>query len=246
MKKKSSSSLKVISATCVAAGLVSTWDMNADAQVSFSGQITPTHDLSDVYFMFAVGTCGSVIYTKKISDFLPANTTTAFNFTMNSLPAGSPVAFEQYSILSLYDVANGNVSLSYNPYVGNNLLALGTAPTWDTTMLPSYIEYYGGLLYINVGVTEADLAADLSSGTYNGINMDDALAGGPFFPGYGSSLFSNDATAPSNFDLINFSGASDGGSGFIVEVVPEPSTLALLGAGTALLAGGWLRRRHAS
>jgi hypothetical protein len=41
--------------------------------------------------------------------------------------------------------------------------------------------------------------------------------------------------------LVNFSSATPGGSGSVVEVVPEPAPLSFLAAGAALL-GAWKRR----
>jgi hypothetical protein len=114
--------LKTVGAACLAAGLVSTWDAcPVQASQSFSGEITPTHDLSAVYFLFASGPCAPA-YSKKIADFLPANTTTAFDITFNSIDDNSDVG-NRFAIVALYDSANGGVSLGFDPTQAANILA---------------------------------------------------------------------------------------------------------------------------
>jgi hypothetical protein len=54
------------------------------APLSFSGEISPTYNLTAVYFLLAAGPCNPA-YSKKIADFVPANTTTSFNITLNSI-----------------------------------------------------------------------------------------------------------------------------------------------------------------
>jgi hypothetical protein len=232
--------LKVMGVSCVAAGLVSTWDATP-AQAgpyTFTGQITPANNLFDVYFLFAIGSCspGGGTFAQKISDFIPANATYSFNLTFNSVPDGLDYGYG-YAIAGLYDTNNGGVSLSYSPGWAAATLAVSPAPEWNGYWLP-----IGGS--IMSFAYETDVAAALSSGTNNGVAMNDARSGGPFsplgtpFPGY-----STDLSAPSDFTLVNFSGAAFGGSGFVVEVVPEPSTISLLAAGIGLLSFGFFRPR---
>jgi hypothetical protein len=101
------------------------------------------------------------------------------------------------------------------------------------------------------------VAAGLQSGTYNGASLDDSNSGGLEIDPNGNlygwngdpigyfSQISTDPLAPAAFTLIDFSGASNGGSGFAVEVVPEPASLSLMTAGTAFLLLGRFRKRNA-
>ncbi|MDR3457067.1 MAG: PEP-CTERM sorting domain-containing protein [Verrucomicrobiae bacterium] len=233
MKTNLRRSWKTIGAACVTAGLVSTWDTPADAQgYSFTGSITPTHDLSDVYFIFAIGNCsGGGTYAQKISDFIAANTTDNFNLTFNNIPDGLQNNGQRgYAIAGLYDPVNGGVSLSYDANQGANLLAVSPAPSWDGYWLPTSND--GNGYSIMSFAYEADIAAALSGGSVPFTPL------GTPFPGV-----STDPSSPSSFTLINFSSPANGGGGFIVEVVPEPATISSLAIGTALLSLGWLRRR---
>lgn len=227
------SSLKTAGAVCLVAGLVSTWDVGTAqaAPYTFTGEITPTHDLSDVYFLFSVGTCspGGGVFAQKISDFLPANTTTPFNLSFDSIPDGLGAGYG-YAIAGLYDTSNGGVSLSYDPSWAADTLAVSPAPEWNGYWLP-----IGGS--IMSFAYESDVATALQSGLSTGAPFD---PGQSPFPG-----ISTDPFAPSTFTFVNFSGASNGGSGFIVEVVPEPASLSLMAAGTAFLLLGRFRKQNA-
>ena len=241
-------SLKIKKAAFLAAGLVSTWDVcPANATQSFSGEITPTYDLTSVYFLFAVGPCAPpnrAIYAKKISDFIPANTTMAFNITLSLAPNVVPAQYYSCGIFGLYDTVGGGVTLSYDPNQASHILAESPTPGWVGTTLPQYFNGYGVLqVPQSYNTTEASAAAALKSGVYNGIPMDDARidglsALGPPFPGTHQGELS---LTP--FTLINFSGAAYGGSGFIVQAVPEPKTISFLLTGATFMSLGWLRRR---
>lgn len=217
------------------------------APLSFTGEITPTLDLAAVYFLFAAGPC-SPAYSKKIADFIPANTTTAFNITLNSIYAyGSDVwVGHRFSVIGLYDSVNGGVSLGFDPAVATtNILAQSPAPEFNGPWTSGY------------GSTgdESLIANRLQSGFYNGASLDDSSAGGLIDPN-ASVLFwlpdqtayysqiSTDPQASAAFTLINFSGASAGGSGFVVEVVPEPATISYLAAGATLLPFFYRLRRR--
>src|ERR1035437_2100617 len=239
-------SLKTVRGACLVAGLVST--SNAGMAQSFppystpasplslTGEITPSHDLTAVYFLFAAGSC-SPAYSKKIADFVPGNTTTSFNITLNSIYAYGDYVWvgDRFSIIGLYDSANGGVSLGFNPTVATDILAQSPAPDFN------------GPWTIGYGSTgdESLIASRLQSGIYNGASLDDSSWGGlidpnaglywywdPLPAGYYSQI-STDPLAPAAFALIDFSGASAGGSGFVVEVVPEPATISYLATGAA-------------
>jgi len=244
-------SWKTTGVACVTAGLLSTWDASQAhaAPYTFSGEITPTLDLSDVYFLFAAGPCAPA-YSKKISDFLPANTTTSFSITLNSIYAidGNDYVGDRFSIVALYDSVNGGVSLGFDPTQAANILATSPAPDFNG---PWTIGYGGNGVFNPFGVDESVVADTLQSGTYNGVSLDDSSSGGlqidpntgwPSPVNYYSQI-STDPLAPAAFTLINFSGASAGGSGFVVEVVPEPATISYLAIGAALLSFGWFHRR---
>lgn len=231
--KKLKNPLKTAGVACLAAGLVSTWDASPAhaASYEFSGEITPSTSLSDVYFLFSVGTCqpGGGVFAQEISTFLPANTVTSFDITFNSIADGLGGG-DGFAIAGLYDVGNGGVSLSYDPTWATLTLEQNPAPEWNGNWLP----IGGSIEYFN---DESDVAASLQSG----------LAGGPPFDP-GQSPFpgiSTDPSNPSDFTMIDFSGASYGGSGSVVEVVPEPASWCALASGAIVLfSGRFLRRRH--
>ena len=248
--------LKTAGAACLAVGLVSTWDTPANAQpypsapVSFSGAITPNENLYDVYFIMAAGPC-SPAYSKLIADYIPANTTTAFNITFNSIysyDGATPWVGNYFTVMGLYDTVNGGVSLGFNPTVGASILSQNPAPSYDNAPWT-----YG----YNTTPDESTAASILESGMYSGQSLDDSANGGLVDPNDGTyyywpspaaggsyySQISTDPNNPSGFTLIDFSSASPGGSGYAVEVVPEPSTVSLLTL--SLLSCGWLRRRNA-
>lgn len=234
MKRKNlRNSCKVAGVACAAAGLVSTWDVSpaGAADYSFSGQITPTTDLTSVYFLFAVGICaGGGVFSQRIANFMPANTTTAFNINFSSLPDNLG-GLEGFDVFGLYDPVNGGVAMGYDPALASFVLSQDPAPSWSDTAVPVWGSPGPGYQYI--GASESDVASALQLGTSIGI-----LPLGDPFPG-GIS----DPSAPSEFTLIDFSGASAGGTGFVVQDVPEPGSLSLLAAGTAVLSFGWLGRR---
>src|SRR5882672_3559945 len=124
-------SLKTAGAACLAAGLVSTWDvgMAQTSPYTFTGEITPTHDLTAVYFLFAAGPCTHA-YSKKISDFVSANTTTAFSITFNSIGVDSSVG-DRFAIVALYDSVNGGVSLGFDPSAAADILATTPSPDFN-------------------------------------------------------------------------------------------------------------------
>jgi hypothetical protein len=232
---------KTAGVACLAAGLVSTWDTSSAqaGQYTFSGEITPANDLSDVYFLFAIGTCspGGGVFSEKIADFLPANTTNSFNITFNSIPDGLG-AGEGYTVIALYDVANGGVALGYNSNQATTILAQSPAPTWSGDFLPGANSFGGGIYYGYIGASESDVTTALQSGLAAGAPLSPI---GSRFPG-----ISTYPSAPSTFTLIDYSGASNGGGGFVVEAVPEPAALSLMAAGAAFLLLGRFRKPNAS
>jgi hypothetical protein len=206
--------------------------------------------LNAVYFLFAAGRC-TAAYSKKIADFMPANTATPFNITFHSVYQidGNDYVGNRFSVVALYDPAGGGVSLGFDPAQARSILAQSPAPGFTGPWTCGY----GPQGWNASGVDESVVAAALQSGTYGGASLDDSSSGGlyvdpnsgtygfsdgstPFF-----STISTDASAPAGFTLLNFSGASAGGTGFAFEVVPEPAAWSLLAAGTTLLL---VRRRR--
>ncbi|MDR3458730.1 MAG: PEP-CTERM sorting domain-containing protein [Verrucomicrobiae bacterium] len=240
---------KAARAACLVTGLVSTWDLSADAQTTFNGAITPTHDLASVYFLFAGGMCAAP-YARKIADFIPGNTTTSFSVTFNSITPTSNVG-NYFAILGVYDTVNGGVSLGFDPTEAAAILGQSPAPDFNGPWVYNTEAAAG---------TEASIAAELQSGIHNGASIDDAAnVYGLVDPNQGLSMYfwetpgagadgayfsqiSTDPANPATFTLLNFSGASAGGGGSVVEVVPEPGTLSLLAAGGLLFSARYFRR----
>ena len=253
--KKIRSPWKTAEVAGLTAGLVSTWDVGVAqtfpygstpaSPISFTGEITPTSDLTAVYFLFAAGQC-SPAYSKKIADFIPGNTTTSFSITLNSIYAyGNYVeAGDRFSIIGLYDPVNGGVSLGFDPGAASDILSQSPAPDFNGPWTGGY----------DATGDESLIASRLQSGMYNGESLDDYNQGGLIDPN-ASVLFwlpdqvkyysqiSTDPLAPSAFTLVNFSGASAGGSGFVVEVAPEPATVSFLAVGALLFSAGRFWRR---
>jgi hypothetical protein len=185
-----------------------------------------------VYFLISAGPCAPA-YSKKISDFLPANTTTSFTITLNSIYAigGTDYIGDKFAIVALYDPLNGGVSLGFDSARAASILAESPAPDFTG---PWTIGYGGNGAYNPNGVEESVVADALQSGTYNGVSLDDSNSGGlqidPNTPIYNTMTgavttgeyfptISTNALAPAAFTLVNFSGASAGGSGNLIEVV---------------------------
>lgn len=259
---KKNNALKTTGAACLAVGLVSTWDVGMAQPfpappLSFSGEITPTYNLIDVYFLLAAGTSAPA-YSKKIADFVPGGTTTSFNITLDSIysyDGTTPYVGDHFAIIGLYDSINGGVSLGFDPTQAANILATSPAPDFNG---PWTIGYGAGGAFNPNGVDEPVVAAALQSGTYNGGSLDDSSSGGlqidpnasvefwlPNQVNYYSQI-STDPQNPSPFTLVDFSGASAGGGGFVVEDVPEPTTISFLAAGIGIFSFAWLRRRNVS
>jgi hypothetical protein len=250
--------LKVVGAACLAASLVSSWDTPVEAQAfptTFTGEITPTSDLSEVYFLFAAGPCAPA-YSKKIADFIPGNTTTSFTITLNSIysyDGSTPYVGSRFAILGLYNSANGGVSVGFDPNLAANILSQSPAPQFNG----QWTDGFGPAGSYDYGVDESVVAGALQSGSYNGASLNDSSSGGLYIdpnagtyywdshPGGYYSQISTDPQNPAAFTLVDFSGASAGGSGYVVEVVPEPATTAFLAAGVGLFSLIQIRPRRA-
>jgi hypothetical protein len=242
--------LKIAGAACLAVGLVSTWDTPANAQaypsspISFTGAITPSENLYDVYFLLAAGPCAPA-YSKLIAGFVPANTTTTFDITINSIysyDGVTPWVGNNFTVVGLYDTVNGGVSLGFDPAQAANILSTSPSPDFNG---PWTVGYGPNGAYNSGGVQEPAVAGPLASGTYDGQSLNDSSSGGlEIDPNDGNyySPISTDPNNPSDFTLVDFSGASPGGSGYAVEVVPEPSVVSFMAL--SLLSCGWLLRRR--
>ncbi len=271
-------SLKTAGAACLAAGLVSTWDTQVEAQVpwypgstpgpaySFSGEISPTQNLYDAYFIFACGPCNPP-YAALISDYIAAGTTLSFNVTINTwdTPSGAPSVGNHFAIAAVYDPTTSGVTLGMDPTQAANPISQGASfsgGVWSdgySAYQPPNPAYPPGVLPRSTD--ESTVAATLESGSYLGQPLDDSDYGGigidpntylfqlPTTPGgaatetYYYPTISTDPNNPSDFSLVDFSNATAAGSGYAIEVVPEPTTISLLALG--LLSCGWLRRRKA-
>lgn len=215
--------------TAIAVGLLCTWDtpsVNADSY-AFEGSITPAQTLSNAYFIFATGFCNSVVYAHKLADAIPGGVTTPLSFVME-MDAGQrhDSTLEPYgefqTIFAIYDDANDGVSIAYNSTAASKILAEIPVPEWTGSTLPIYLSNVDDVGSKNVGVTESQIATLLRTG---GITN----WGGGFdffwdFPVLSPPRMANHPSV-SDFTLVNFSPATNGGSLTLSEVaIPEPSS----------------------
>ena len=184
--------LRTAGAACLAVGLVSTWD-TAHAQllpefdsavwappVSFTGQISPTENLYDVYFLYAGMEC-TPPYAVLIANEISANTTLSFDVTFNSIWApyagASPNVGNYFAIAAVYNPTSGGVTLGMSPTPAASLISQGAsfnsgewASGYSTT--PPY-DYIG-----HGSTSESTVASTLESGTYDGYSLNESDLGG--------------------------------------------------------------------
>jgi hypothetical protein len=230
MGKKS----KVVGSTCLAVGLLCSWDTAQAAQFTFTGSITPTHDLTDIYFVCSIGACqGGGTFASEIAASMPANVSTPFSVTINGVPNGlrNPGDPLNFTIASVYDPVNGGVSVAYDSNQAAALLAASPAPDWNGDFLPA-TNGNGSVYFQSVNISEADVATGLENGTFDSVLIGE-------YPGLAPLTVTPPQLA--NFTLVDFSDASNGGTGTIVETVPEPAILVnLIPAAAAIM----LKRRR--
>ena len=166
---------------------------------------------------------------------MPGNTTTSFNLNFDSVPDNLG-GVEGFTVLALYDTANGGVAMGYDPSLASFILSQSPAPIWDGTSVPVW-GGPGGPGYQYIGSSESDVAGALQLGLSPSL----APVGNPFPSG-----ISSDPSAPTDFTLIDFSGASSGGTGMVLQATPEPGTFTILAAASGILSFGWLSRRRRS
>jgi len=219
-------------AACVALGLLSTWDQAKADDFTFNGTLTPTTNLSDIWFVTSIGACqGGGTFSAEIAPSMPANVTTPFSVTISGVPSGlrNPGDPLEFTIAALYDVTNDGVSVAYDDNTASGFFSTDPLPTWGGS--PTLPGYNGHVYYGYTGDTEPGVAADLQSGNYNDIlNGELTALGGPYI---------QSPPTISTFTMVDFSGASNGGTGTIIEVVPEPVAISILAPGIL----GWCMTR---
>jgi hypothetical protein len=236
-------------AACLAAGLATAWGTEApatDYTYHYSVDVTPTHALSDVYFLFATGGTvppnSMVTYSTLVAASIPADGT-AHHYEVAVVssqapgPDGSPLPVLPWSLGARATLAARDddfmyvVSLGYDPESAARIIG----HTWDGTQLPYTYQGSNFVRTRDVGYTEPQLASALSAGDVATLN---AFARGDMtYPWVGVGA----GATPATVSLVNFyfGTGTDGGTATIT-LVPEP------GSGAVLLAGavGLLPRRR--
>jgi hypothetical protein len=225
---------KMLAVACAATGLMGTWDAAQADPTTFSGTLTPSQDLSNVYFLFTTGACSAFDFAAKIADHLSANVTTPYSVTMDidpKLREGTSI-FEHFMIAGIYNTTTGGVTLSYNNQAAPTLLSL--KPSWGVSGLPVFGDPGVAFDATNSEATvAADLEAGLSATQPNVLTL-------PLADSVGVSI----PLSASSFTLISYSAAASAGTGTLTSVVttPEPAAALSLFTGGTLL--HYSRRRR--
>ncbi len=200
---------------CLTAALTTAWAAPASAifvPTTFHAEVTPNQDLTHTYFLYSGNTSAYSVYQSAtpLHD-LAAGVTDAFSF--DAFTGFGGYDSESYAIIGIYDQANGGVTISLDNAVAGN--AIGTAALWSD-LFPA--------------TSEATIATALAN--------DDTMILASFAASASDMGFLSYLGDTST--LVNFSGATDGGTAWVT-VVPEPLSLLLIAPTLTLV----LRRRCA-
>lgn len=224
----------------VAAAMISPRaDGGSITSVNFDLTMSPTVSLSDVYLVEGyTPTLGFANQPTLYSlGSLSANTSRTFNNVPDFLYSGTSIfggpTLNYFTILGLYDVPNGLVTIGLRDAVGASYI-LNSAPFG--------LAIPGGIVFGFSG-TESTLATALENGDTATIGtVLGTLINGPDFTGLGTSaapIVLGPSGVTGSLTLADFSDASFGGTVSITPgtatATPEPSSLALLGGGLLCL-----------
>ena len=197
-------------AACLAVGLATAWAGPAHAD-TIQLTVTPNQTIYDAYFLFGASYINNASVNVFNATITPIGNLTGGVANQLTFTAETPYTpwtdSFSYGVIGLYDVGNQLVTFAFNS--GEASLLIDNGYGWAQA---------------GSGYSESAIATALATGDtgtlLNIAGLSDIplpVPGGYPWPGSG--------------ELVNFSTASDGGSVSAAIVVPEPSSLGLLGLG---------------
>lgn len=221
--RRSKTRRRRLKATALAIGLATAWGGEANADVIVHLEVTPTRTLRDAYVYYTNNQSSANYFSLGA---LPENQTSSFNHLLDGEFENEPEkllpTFNNpnvgYWVIGVFDKEDTpGVSVSFR----------------EATVVPT------GTPWEDIFTVDEQHVANLFS-----LPFDDQF--GVFIYRYGDPLYNPDAILPTHYGaystLVNFSDAEYGGTA-IATIVPEPSSIILVGAAGVILLGGAYRRR---
>jgi hypothetical protein len=172
--------VKALKAACLAVGLATAWGMQADAQVSqIQLTITPSNNLSHVYFLYGTGVTSLVVSTVQALPNLVAGVSTTLTLSVNTT-----TEFPAYAVIGLYDETNKLLTLGLPTYEATNVVGKKDFNTEfspdtedavassllsnDTTAVMNFFHGPPYFYFLDIGISETGELVNFSSGTDGG------------------------------------------------------------------------------
>jgi len=172
--------VKALRAACLAVGLATAWGMQADAQVSqIQLTITPSNNLSHVYFLYGTGVTSLVITTIQALPNLVGGASTTLTLSVNTT-----TEFPSYAVIGLYDETNKLLTLGLPTYEATNVVGKKDFNTEfspdtedavaasllsnDTTAVMNFFHGPPYFYFLDIGIGETGELVNFSSGTDGG------------------------------------------------------------------------------
>jgi hypothetical protein len=215
-----------LKAAALAIGLATAWGGEANAEVLLQLDISPTRTLRDAYVYYA----NNISSARFISlGTLPENETSTFYHLLDGQFDDAPQKLLPtsdrpnvgYWVIGVYDEENASgIGVSFR-----NETVVSEGTPWSSVFF---------------GPNEQTIAGALTTSSF----LDFTFRS--FIDMYGNPSYTPSAKLPTHYGeystLVNFSDATYGGTA-IARIVPEPSSIILVGAAGVFLVGGVLRRR---
>jgi hypothetical protein len=201
--------VKALKAACLAVGLVTAWGGAANAGPSQSTDeiqltITPSNNLSHVYFLYGVNSSTLNAVTAVPLPNLVGGISTTETFNVNHTPFA-----DAFVVIGLYDETNKLLTVAMNSSEAQRI-------NGNTDFADEFSQLAIGPFYSEDAIATAMLSNDTVT-IANAFENED---------GIGFTVNLGDSGS-----LVNFSNASEGGSVSAEVIVPEPSSIELLCSG---------------
>lgn len=212
-----------LKAAALAIGLATAWGGEACAETMVQLEVTPTRTLRDAWVYYANNQSSARFVSLGT---LPENTTTTFLHVLNG-------EFEDRPSKLLPTLSNPNVGYwVIGVYDDGDASGIGVSFREETVVAP-------GTSWDDVFIyDEADIVDSLTT--------EFTRTFGDFVDNYGNPLYRAEAILPTHYGthstLVNFSDAEFGGTA-LATIVPEPSSIILVGTAGVFLVGSAFRRR---